>query len=288
MIYEASPLKPKRQRATKADMQIWDEFLYGYASEHNPVTIRQLFYAATVHLNNIPKTEKGYGKIQRRVKQLRLNGQLPFEWIADYSRTVWAVDTDTSPDNALERVSRNYRYDYWSARRDGVEVWIEKSALAGVLFPITQKYRVELFPTAGEPSITYLETAVRGAVNKGFESMTVYTMYDFDASGVSAAKTVSSYLHRFGQDQGLEIIHRPLALDYEMVMDLQLPARPPKKEKKKWDYSIAAELDAIPPSTLRQLVDDTLAQHMPPHQLMMNRQIEMQHKSQIRMALSEF
>lgn len=276
----------KRTRATKAQMQEWDEFLYCYAQEHRPVTIRQLFYAATVHLDAIPKTEKGYGMIQRRIKSLRLNGLLPFEWIADHSRTVWQADTDASPSNALERVSRNYQYDFWSQRSDGVEIWIEKSALAGVLFPVTRKYRVGLFPTAGQPSITYLETAVRSAVMSGFETMTIYTMYDFDASGVSAAKTVASYLNQFGDEQGLEIIHRCLALDYEQVISMNLQTRPPKAEKKVWDYPIAAELDAIPPSTLRAMVDDVLAEHMPHEELLRNMQTELAHKAEIRMALS--
>ena len=46
MVYQASPLK--RKRATKAEMEDRAAFLIAYAEQHGPVTVRQLFYAATV------------------------------------------------------------------------------------------------------------------------------------------------------------------------------------------------------------------------------------------------
>lgn len=113
-----------------------------YAERHHPVTVRQLFYAATVHFDNVPKTEEGYGKIQRRVKTLRMEQTMPMHWIADYSRSVWGVDAYASPSNALRDYSSNYYFDFWNDRDETVEIWLEKSALAGVLAPITTRYQV--------------------------------------------------------------------------------------------------------------------------------------------------
>ena len=60
-IYQASPVK--RYRATKADMEVRAQFLIDYAEEHGPVTVRGLFYAATVSgVLGIEKTDAGYNK----------------------------------------------------------------------------------------------------------------------------------------------------------------------------------------------------------------------------------
>ena len=41
-----------------------EEFIYAYAEEHKPVTVRNLFYTATVpKIVGITKDETGYGKI---------------------------------------------------------------------------------------------------------------------------------------------------------------------------------------------------------------------------------
>ena len=54
-----------RERATKQEIKEREEFIYAYAEEHKPGTVRQLFYAATVSkVVGITKAEAGYGKIQ--------------------------------------------------------------------------------------------------------------------------------------------------------------------------------------------------------------------------------
>lgn len=258
-----------------------------YADCHAPVTVRQLFYACTVYFDNVPKTEEGYGKIQRRVKTLRMQQTMPMHWIADYSRTVWGVDAYASPSNALKDFSSNYHFDFWDDRDETVEIWLEKSALAGVLAPVTTRYQVNLCPSAGQSSITFLESAIRRSAMKGKHRFIAYTLYDFDASGRSAAQTVSKRLTEFGEWHGVDVVHRPLALSYEQVIAMNLPSRPPKKEKKAWEYPIAAELDAIAPADLRQMVSTALAAHMPAGELERKIEIEQRHRREIRMALMD-
>lgn len=276
-----------RIRATKAELDAWDEFLMDYAEQHYPVTVRQLFYASTVNFDNVPKTEEGYGKIQRRVKALRMQQTMPMHWIADYSRSVWRVDAYVSPSNALKDFSTNYHYDFWQDHDETVEIWLEKSALAGVLAPITTKYQVNLCPSAGQSSITFLESAIRRSAVRGKHRFVAYTLYDFDASGRSAAQTVSKRLKEFGEWHDVDVAHRPLALNYDQVISMNLPSRPPKTEKKAWEYPIAAELDAIAPADLRRMVSKALSAHMPEGELLQNLQIQEQHRREIRMALMD-
>ena len=54
--YETSPVK--RKRATKAEMIARTNFVADFTREFAPVTVRQVFYAATVN-NIIEKTDDG-------------------------------------------------------------------------------------------------------------------------------------------------------------------------------------------------------------------------------------
>ena len=55
-FYETSPVK--RKRATKAEMIERANFVADFTREFAPVTVRQVFYAATVN-NIIEKTDDG-------------------------------------------------------------------------------------------------------------------------------------------------------------------------------------------------------------------------------------
>ncbi len=128
---QASPIK--RNRATKAQMEDRAKFLINYAMEHGPVTVRQLFYAATVY-DLIEKSESGYNKVQAQVLALRRDGRLPYHCIADATRYMRKPRTFDGWEDALQDTARLYRKALWADTDLQVEIWIEKSALAGVLY----------------------------------------------------------------------------------------------------------------------------------------------------------
>ncbi len=84
--------------------------------------------------------------------------------------------------------------DFWAKREEKVEVWLEKSALASSLFPVTQEYRVDLFPTAGFASEGFVKKAVRDAHSQGKTKLYVYSLYDFDQAGQTASKALQKAL----------------------------------------------------------------------------------------------
>jgi hypothetical protein len=59
--YEASHIK--RQRATKAEVEERREALPGIIDDGRPMTVRQVFYQATVR-GLVEKAESGYAKVQ--------------------------------------------------------------------------------------------------------------------------------------------------------------------------------------------------------------------------------
>ena len=61
-VYQASPIK--KARATQDEMEARAKFLLGYADQHGPVTVRQLYYVAEVNLlPGISKADGDYDKI---------------------------------------------------------------------------------------------------------------------------------------------------------------------------------------------------------------------------------
>jgi hypothetical protein len=65
---------------------------------------------------------------------------------------------------------------------------------------------------------------------------------------------------------------------------MALPTREPKRvsaNDKKWPYSFACELDAIPPSALRGMVHSAIEAHMPPDRYRVLQAIEENERSQL-------
>ena len=118
--YETSPIK--RKRANKAEMAERAAFVAEFARRFAPVTVRQVFYAATVNYI-IEKTEDGYGKIQQACLAGRRDGTIPYHHIADNSRSFYQVMAFEDLANALHTFSNTYKRDFWTESFDAVEVW---------------------------------------------------------------------------------------------------------------------------------------------------------------------
>src|SRR5690349_7783915 len=81
--YVASPIK--RVRSTRAEVEIRRAALYEICSEMQPMTVRQVFYQATVR-DIVEKTEAGYRQVQTDLVLMRRSGDIPYNWLADNTR----------------------------------------------------------------------------------------------------------------------------------------------------------------------------------------------------------
>lgn len=274
-IYQASPIK--RRRATKGEMEARAQFLLDYALRHAPVTVRQLFYAATVAgVPGIEKSEGGYNKVQAQCLDLRRMGRMPYHHIADATRYMRKPRTHDGWEAALKDTARLYRKSLWADSAEEVEIWLEKSALAGVLFPVTSEYDVPLMPTGGYTSETFAYGAVNDLRDTG-KMLVIYALYDFDRSGQDAAYSLQEKLERFGTEFDVHVSFRQLGLSYEQVTELSLPTRPAKRNTaadRRWPFDFAAELDAIPPDTIRDMVRSAIEKHLPQSELHHLKKIE--------------
>ena len=274
-LYQASPIK--RSRATSTEMHVRATFLVDYATFHAPVTVRQLFYAAVVaNMPGIEKTDLGYAKIQTQVLALRREGVLPYDAVADATRYMRRPRTFDGWEDALQETARLYRKSLWAESDAEVEIWLEKSALAGVLWPVTSEYDVPLMPTGGYSSETFAYEAVSYLRGTG-KRLVIYSLYDFDRSGQDAASSLQEKVERFGREFGVPVSFHRLGLSHDQVGEMGLPTRPAKRSSiadQRWPHDFEAELDAMPPDTLRALVRAAIEQHLPADQLARLKDIE--------------
>jgi hypothetical protein len=266
--YEASPVK--RRRATKAEMEERAKFLLAYAAKHGPVTVRSLYYQAEVAgVPGIDKTELAYGRVQRQVLALRRAKRMPYKHISDATRWMRKPTSYDSVSDALMTTAALYRRSLWKDATQYVEIWLEKDAIAGTIYPVTSENDVPLMVTRGYCS----ETFAFGAIESRDDDKSphfVYYLGDFDRSGRDAAKSLKKKLEQFGSEKGIEVHFIELAVTPEQIGGLGLPTREPKRTTaadKAWPHDFACELDAIPPDILRQIVREAIEQHLPAEQL---------------------
>ncbi|QCL92903.1 hypothetical protein [Agrobacterium tumefaciens] len=272
-FYQASPIKhdndnSPRRRATGAEMEERALFLIAYAYRNAPVTVRQLFYAATVAgVPGISKDDNGYNKVQQQVLELRRSGRMPYWCIADLTRFWRGVSTYSGVDEALHATAKLYRKALWRDKDHSVEFWLEKDALAGCVQPVADKYAIPLMVTRGFSSETFAYEAAQN-FDAGGKPVYVYHLGDFDRSGQDAADDLERKLK--GYAQRVPVIFQKLAVQPEDIEQHNLPTRSPKRNTpadKKWPYDFACELDAMPPALLRSYVESICRVHLPDEEL---------------------
>jgi hypothetical protein len=262
MAYVASPIK--RVRASKAEIEQRRNDLYSIVSAMRPMTVRQVFYQATVR-GVVEKTEAGYAKIQTDLALMRRGGLLPYHWLADNTRWQRNPRTFGSVKEALDYTAKFYRKALWAGADSYVEIWLEKDALSGVLYPVTDAYDVPLMVARGYSSLSFLHSAAE-YINILDVPAYIYHLGDFDPSGVNAGEKIEQTLRELAPDA--EISFERIAVTPEQIAAWNLPTRPTKMSdsRAKGFGEISVELDAIEPGRLRAIVKDAIEQHLPAEQ----------------------
>ncbi len=188
--YQTSPIK--RTRATKAEMAARHVALCEIVAAMKPMTVRQVFYQATVH-SLVEKTEAGYTKVQTDLVAMRRNGVLPYGWLADNTRWQRKPATFDNIQEALEDTARFYRKSLWAAEDCYVEIWLEKDALSGVIYPVTAMYDVPLMVARGYASLSFLHSAAEH-ISELNVPIYIYHLGDYDPSGVNAGEKIEQTL----------------------------------------------------------------------------------------------
>jgi hypothetical protein len=261
-VYQASLLK--RSRATQDEMRQFREDLYEIVDEMKPMTVRQVFYQATVK-GIVEKSENGYVKVQTNLVRMRKDGDLPYDWLVDHTRARRRPYTHDNIQEALEDTARLYRKALWAKIDAYVEVWIEKDALTGVVEPVTDAHDVSLMSARGYASLSFLSEAAEYIRDLNVP-VYIYHLGDFDPSGVNAGEKIEEGLRELAPDA--DIHFERLAVNEAQILEWNLPTRPTKSSdtRSRNFGEISVELDAIRPDDLRDLVQKAIERHLPPEE----------------------
>jgi hypothetical protein len=242
-------------------MESLREKLYETLEVDNPMTVRQVFYRL-VSAGVIEKTDNAYDAIDRILVQMRRSDDLPYAWLTDSTRWMRKPRTYSSAEAALQNTVQCYRRAIWNEQDVYLEIWVEKDALAGILFEETSKWDVPLMVTRGFPSLSYIYEAAE-AISAEDKPTYLYYFGDFDPSGVRIPRTTEKQLRELAPDA--DIHFERVAVTEEQIELLGLPTRPTKKKGNThangWDGE-SVEVDAIPPAQLRSMVRQCIELHV--------------------------
>jgi hypothetical protein len=268
----------KRHRSTKAQVTARRNKLFELAYEAAPCTVRNIYYRAVV-AGLVPKTQAGYARVQRDLAEMRKSGELPYSWIVDNTRLIRAPEVFSSVEDALARTARFYRRDLWEYAEHQVEVWTESDSVAGVVANVTEDFAVPLLAVKGFSSMSFTYAAARKMNHDGRPVKIIY-VGDHDPSGLEIEASLRRHL-----EEHLEVPYEiaRVGVTWAQVERLDLPGTTPKKE---YGYPLAVEAEALPAPTLREVVEDAIAELADQRQLEVLRVAEQSEREQL-LALAE-
>jgi hypothetical protein len=255
----------KRERSTRTEVIQRRAGLWLIVRSGYPMTVRQVFYQATVK-GLVPKSEQGYGMVKHDLTLMRRAGELNYTWLADNTRWQRKPHSYDGIAEALEATARLYRKSLWTDADCYVEMWLEKDALSGVVFPVTSQFDVPLMVARGYASLSFLHGAAEYIADLDVPAF-IYHCGDFDPSGVNAGEKIEQTLREMAPRA--RIIFERLAVTPEQISAWDLPTRPTKvsDSRAKGFGEISVELDAIEPNQLRYIVQSAIERHLPKGQL---------------------
>ena len=273
-------------RRTKSQIDDIKTAIYKLCEQYQPMTVRQLFYALTVK-GVIEKTESDYKNVVCRLtKEMRLAGELPWDWLADHTRWQHKPRTYGGISDCLEQSQAAYRRALWDPKTNSnyVEIWLEKDALTGVFYDVTSEYDVPLMPCRGYPSLSFLRSAARVIAWRQqilidnwykdlFDAMpklSIYYFGDFDPTGVDISRNIEDRIRAFlsemdDQYSDLFFEFKRVAINEDHIKDMNLQTRPTKQSDtraKKFGHNVSVELDAIEPNKLRQMIRSCILENI--------------------------
>ena len=140
---------------------------------------------------------------------------------------------------------------------------MEKDALAGVVYPITNVYDVPLMVARGYASLSFLHSAAEYIGTLDVPAY-IYHLGDYDPSGFNAGEKIEETLRELAPSA--DIVFERIAATPEQIEQWDLPTRPTKttdSRAKKFGSSVSVELDAIEPNRLRRIVQEVIEAHLP-------------------------
>jgi hypothetical protein len=265
------PSTVKRARRTDAQLADIDAVILEVLQDEHPATLRGTFYRV-MSAGAVAKSEAGYKLVGRQVLKLRRSGALPYSWITDGTRYIVKPDSWNDLDEMLEDAAASYRRMLWRDQATNVQMFTEKDAITGVIYGVTAEWDVPLGVLRGYSSESFAWSVAESLSR--WKPTIMYQLGDHDPSGVDAWRNFADKVAAFAPSA--DVRFERLAVLPEQIEAWDLPTRPTKRTdtRSAGFAGESVEVDAIPPSMLRDIVRQHIEQHIDPAALALTRSVE--------------
>lgn len=265
--------RPFRRRRQKKQLPFYYE-LIAFVNEHRYITDRQFYYHLVEQPSDSPirldvstrrKATNAYAKVIDLTVTCRLGGLISLDSILDDTDLLGTNQCDYPIETYLIRKAGGYRSNWFENQRYYVECWLEKRALSRIFLSITNDYGVYLSVSGRYPSLAQVKSAIDRFENYDKPKVILY-FGDLDPTG----KDMPRYLKYSFPELGCSnVTIREITVNVDDVKEYDLPKIPLKAKDKrtKWykktfnvDYGV--EIDALPPSTLRQKIATSIQRYI--------------------------
>jgi hypothetical protein len=275
----------KRKRRTNAEVEAVREAAREELAAGHPMTLRQVHYRLVSRDDVIhPNTISAYNTLGGWLRDDRLAGLIPWEWMEDRLRVAkgWAMWED--PAQFLHSVRGGYARNPWQDQSHYVEVWCEKDALSGIFSDALSRYGATLNIGRGYDGWSSIKRAADRYYWHKDEGIDTTVLYfgDFDPSGEDMHR---SLIERFAT-LGVYPEVPKVALTHE---DAQvLPGDVTKADDSRAAAfvakfgDLAVELDALPVGDLRARIQRGVEEWMDMEALGESGRIEREQRQELR------
>ena len=289
-----------RTRATKGELDALRERIIRIADTSRPLSVRNLFYQLLTDDGTgayIEKSENAYQKVCRLKSQLCREKEIPWGHFADSTRISYAYTgfTGLGDSDFVDQVARLYRRDVWATTGIYPQLWVESRSLAPTLAGLASSIGVDLYPSGGMSSDSFVHGAAVDAVLTERPTFAVVYVGDFDPAGLQIADALNVKLGEHLADAAEDYDLPTPALDFQRVAitqqqiaDYRLPTKPVKatQSRKRYDLADTVEAEAMRPADLRQIVADAFEPMLDRRRLDLLRTVEAAERVDLRERLA--
>jgi hypothetical protein len=272
----------KRKRRTRTEVEEIVQAAYEELAELHPMTLRQAHYRLVGRGDTTYRNTQGdYKQLSVWLRDARLSGRIPWEWVEDRLRRPRRVSMWSGLPDFVAAVGRSYRREVWDDQPEYLEVVVEKDALSGIFEGVLDPYGVTLNVGRGYDGWSSIKAAA-GRYGHG-EGVSVLYFGDFDPSGEDMVRSLHDRLAELGCFP--EIVK--CALAFEDIEEYDLPPDPTKaKDSRREAFverygDVAVELDALPPAVLRDRIEREVRLRMDLEALERTRRVESEERRRL-------
>jgi hypothetical protein len=251
----------------------------------HPMTLRQVHYRL-VSRDDIthPNTISAYNTLGGWLRDDRLAGLIPWEWMEDRLRVAKGGAMWDDPVQFRHSVRGDYYRNPWQDQSHYVEVWCEKDALSGIFSDALSRYGVTLNIGRGYDGWSSIKRAAERYHWRKDDNDTYTTVLyfgDFDPSGEDMHR---SLIERFAT-LGVYPEIPKVALTHEDAR--RLPGDVTKADDSRAAAfvamygDLAVELDALPVGELRSRIQQGVEEWMDMDALSENARIEREQRRKL-------